>query len=430
MRDYLLQQVRCLDPVSGQDAVLDVWVAAGRVEAMAPQIPLPPGVTVIPAAGRILGPGLVDLYSHSSEPGYESRETMASLLAAAQGGGFTRIHLLPDMDPPLDRPAGLADWLRRLGHEFPIQVGFWGALTQNLAGEQMAELADLYHAEVVGFSDGRPLTHLGLVRRLLEYAKPWGIPVALWPWEPRLAGVGVAREGAMALALGLPEVPASAETAALAALLEVIASVGTAVHLLRISTARSVELLRQARTSGVPVTASTPWFHLLLSTADLASLHPHLRVTPPLGTPEDREALIAGIAAGWVDAIAVDHTPYTYEEKTVPFGVAPSGMVGYDLVLPLLWERLVTPGLWDALTLWQALSTRPAACLGQTPPRLIPGSWAGWVLFDPDLPWDVTPKTLRSQATNTPWLHQSCRGRVVALSSTDGSYRTLEQPEA
>jgi dihydroorotase len=365
--------------------------------------------------GLVLGPGLVDLYSHSGEPGFESRETLRSLVHAAEAGGFTRVAILPDTDPAIDNPAGV-ERLRSLAKYMPpssLQLYFWGALTVGVQGQQMTELAELAEAGIIGFADGRPIRHSGLLRRMLEYAYPLNKPIALWCCDPELVGNGTVREGMDSIRLGLPGIPAIAETAAIATILEYIELLGTPVHLMRISTARGVELIRRAKERGLPITASTTWMHVLLSTKDLDSYDPSLHLHPPLGNPADHLALLQGIRDGVIDAIAIDHTPYSYEEKTVAFSEAPAGAIGLELALPLLWRSLVVSGDYSALSLWRSLSTNPARCLGQAPVTLNPGQLAELTLFDPEQPWRGDRQTLKSLSYNTPWLDQEITGRVV-----------------
>ncbi len=425
MNSELLQQVRVIDPVSGNDKLADVLIAEGFIKAVEPKIAHYPANTVVrDCRGLILGPGLVDLYSHSGEPGFERRETWLSLLAAAAVGGFTRLTILPDTVPAVDNLAGLAR-LRQQEFEnkhisslFPLppsppHVHYWGAITLKQEGQQMTELAELASGGVVGFADGCGLSNLALVRRVLEYLEPLGKPVALWPCDSKLVGDGVMREGAASIRLGLPGNPAIAESAALAALLEVVASTGNPVHVMRISTRRGVELIRDAKARGLPVTASTTWMHLLFNTKDLNSYDPNLRLEPPLGNPSDQIALVEGVREGILDAIAIDHSPYTYEEKTVPFAEAPPGAIGLELALPLLWHTLVEKGGWSALELWQCLSTNPAFCLQQEPAAIAPGKPAEVLLFNPQLTWRVGTDTLKSLSTNTPLLGQKIIGRVV-----------------
>ncbi|MBD1822470.1 dihydroorotase [Cyanobacteria bacterium FACHB-DQ100] len=402
----LLQQVRLLDPVANVDRVTDVLLEDGIVRSFSPS-EVPQEAERRSCSGWILAPGLIDLYSHSGEPGFEERETLESLQAAAIAGGFTRLNILPDTNPAIDQSAIVAQIRTKSS-----RISCWGALTLGVQGQQMTELTELAEG-VIGFSDGKPISNLALVRRLLEYLQPMQKPIALWASDPGLTGKGVIREGVNSMRFGLPGVPIMAESAPLSALLECIEEIGTPAHLMRISTARGVELVRSAKARGVPITASTTWLHLLLSTDSVQSYDPSLRLDPPLGNPNDRDALIQAVSDGVIDAIAVDHTPYTYEEKTVAFGEAPSGAIGLELALPLLWSNLVESGRWSALDLWRSLSVRPAQCLGQDLSAIAPGQPSDLILFNPNEKWTVDRSHLRSLSTNTAWFSQSINGRVL-----------------
>lgn len=425
MTSELLQQVRVIDPVTGTDQTTDVLIADTVIKAVEPQISsFPTDTHLRNCQGLVLGPGLVDLYSHSGEPGFEERETLASLVSAAAAGGFTRLSILPDTMPPVDNLAGLARLQQKglrtrensssLTPQSLPEVYFWGALTVGIQGQQMTELAELAAASsIVGFADGQPIGNLALLRRILEYLKPLGKPVALWACDRTLVGNGAIREGAQSLRLGLPGNPAIAESTALAAILELVATIGTPVHFMRVSTARGVELIAEAKARGLPITASTSWMHLLLDTKAIGSYAPSLRLEPPLGNSCDLEALREGMRVGVLDAIAIDHTPYTYEEKTVAFAEAPPGAIGLELALPLLWHNLVETGVWSALELWRCLSTHPAHCLRQIPSAIANGKPAELTLFDPQQLWTVKRQTLHSLADNTFWLGQKISGRVL-----------------
>ncbi|MEZ2317627.1 MAG: dihydroorotase [Microcoleus sp.] len=423
MTSELLQNVRVLDPLSGGDRIADVLIAEGDIKAVEEKIvEFPADTEVRDCRGLILGPGLTDIYSHSGEPGFEDRETLQSLMQAAAAGGFTRVAILPDTSPPLDNLAGLAlleQNIRNFAPSLP-RLYFWGALTTGVAGQHMAELGELASSAIVGFADGLPLANPALAMRLLEYIQPLGKSVALWPMDRTLAENGVAREGAVSLRLGLPGIPAAAETSALAAMLELVATVGTPVHIMRVSCARSVELIRDAKARGLPVTASVTWMHLLLNVEAISGnttvsfpYDPNLRLDPPLGNEADQLALLQGLKDGVIDAIAIDHTPYTYEEKTVAFADAPPGAIGLELALPLLWQNLVETGDFSALELWRFLSTRPAVCLGQTPPTAAPGVAAELILFDPQKSWTVDGQSLKSRSVNTPWFGKKLAGKVL-----------------
>lgn len=414
MINELLQQVRVIDPVSETDQIADVLIVEGEIKAIAPQISDISADTVIKdCRGLVVGTGLVDLYSHSSEPGFEERETLVSLLQAASAGGFTRVTVLPDTNPAIDNPALVTQLQQKRVEKGSPHLQVWGGMTLDLAGKQLTEFADLVTARVVGFTDGKPWENLGIVRRVLEYLQPFGKVVAFSPCDRSLSLNGTIREGAEALRIGLPPVPAIAETSAIAALLELVAEIRTPVHIMRVSTSRSVELIATAKFQGLPVTASTTWMHLLLNTADIKSYHTSLHLEPPLGNATDVKALRAGVRGGVIDAIAIDHAAYTYEEKVQAFSESPPGAIGLELALPLLWENLVETGEFTALELWQVLSNKPAACLQQQIKPIKPGEKAELTLFDPEKIWRVSRESLYSQADNTPWFGKDIKGRVL-----------------
>ncbi len=410
----LLKKVRVINPQFQTDTIADVLIANDHIAAIAPDISqVSADTTILDGQELILGTGLVDLYSHSGQPGFEQRETMSSMLQAAAAGGFTRITILPDTSPVIDHPAMVSQFHQHRGRGNHPQVEIWGAMSLDLAGKQLTELADLAAAGVAGFTDGQPWDNLGFVRRVLEYLQPLGKLAAFSPGDRLLSSHGVIREGVTALSLGLPPVPASAETTALAALLELVAATATPVHIMRVSTARSVELVASAKERGLPITASTTWMHLLLDTSAIISYNTSLKLEPPLGNPKDVEALQAGVKTGVIDAIAIDHAPYTYEEKMQAFASSPPGAIGYELALPLLWQNLVETQKLTALELWGALSAHPAKCLQQQPSTINPGAKAELILFDPRKTWKVEPQNLCTLSSNTPWLGQQLQGQVV-----------------
>ncbi len=408
--NQLFQQVNILDPIAQTTLVSDILMIDGKIEQISATTQLPTDLTITPGSHLILAPGLVDLYSHSGTPGHEERETLASLLTAAQAGGFVSVNILPDTFPAIDRLSSTIA-LDREYHQIAATIpncphlGYWVALTAEVEGKTMTELAELATSKTIGWADGKPVANLALVRHLLEYLKPFPQLIALYACDHQLRGNGLARAGVAALKSGLPIDPISSETAALSALIEIIADVGTPVHLMRLSTRRGVELIAAAKQRGIPITASTTWLHLIANTSDLETYHPSFKLNPPLGNPGDQLALIEGIKSGVIDAIAIDHHPYTYEEKTVAFGEAPAGAIGLELALPLLWEHLVMRGRLSAIELWQALSTKPAHILHQTPPTEL-------ILFDTKQQWTVSTSSLKSLSHNTAWLGKQITGKV------------------
>ena len=417
MTKELLKQVRVIDPLQETDIVADVLIIDGYIQDVAPQIiNFTTDTSVRDCRGLVIGPGLVDLYSHSGEPGFEERETLSSLLQAATAGGFTRICVLPDTLPVIDQPA-LVTQLQQYRNREKVSpsLHIWGAITLDLAGKQLTEVADLTAAGIVGFTDGKPWENLGIVRRVLEYLQSFGKPVAFWPCDRYLAANGMIREGAEALRLGLPPMPASAETTAIAALLELVADIGTPVHIMRVSTARGVQLIAEAKSRGVPITASTTWMHVLLDTTSMRSYHTALHLDPPLGNYQDMLCLREGLRTGIIDAIAIDHAAYTYEEKVQAFAESPPGAIGLELALPLLWQNLVATGEFTPLELWRVLSHQPATCLQQEVKAIQPGEKAEVTLFDPGQIWNVNQANLQTLSYNTPWFGQEIIGRVVEV---------------
>jgi dihydroorotase len=413
MNQILFRQVRYLDPVKGIDRVTDALVTNGILTELRDDLQdCPVEATEQDGHHKILAPGLVDLYSHSGEPGREAEETMVSLLAAAAAGGFVQLNILPDTLPAIDNSAVVAK-IQSLYQAAKAQLAYapalaiWGALTHGVQGESMSDLQDLASG-IVGFADGKPINNLQLVQRLLEYLQPYQKPIMLWPLDRKLAGGGVARMGSAALRLGLVGNPVGSETAALGAILEIVAELMVPVHIMRLSTARGVELVAAAQQRGLPVTASVTWLHLLGSTASLDSYDTSWRLDPPLGNEVDRVALVAGVKAGVIGAIAVDHCAHSYEDKKVGFGEAPVGAIGLELALPVLWEQLVLPGHLTALDLWRGLSCGAAACCGSEVPKAL-------VLFDPTVKWVANSQNLQSKSSNTPWFDKVISGRIKIL---------------
>lgn len=411
----LFQQIRILDPISDIDQVSDVLLDQGIITEISDRIISENNHTeVIDGTGLVLAPGLVDLYSRSGEPGYEERETLKSLTQASQAGGFTRVAILPNTNPVIDNPS-IVSWIKAKTAHSQTKFYIWGGLTQNLEGVTIAELAELALSGVIGFTDNRPHNNLQLVRKLLEYAQPFNLPVALVPTNIQLRGNGVIRESCTSIRLGLVGNPEITETVAIASILEIVSLTKTPVHLMRISTARGVQLIKQAKENHLPVTASVNWHHLILNTEIVASYNPNLRFEPPLGIELDRLALVKAIKDNIIDAIAVDHTSYTYEEKTVAFAQAPTGAIGLELALPLLWQNLVITGELSPLELWRCLSVNPLKCLNQKPIKLQIGQPAELVLFSPQQSWQVTPSQLNSLSSNTYWLDKEIKGKVMSL---------------
>jgi dihydroorotase len=424
----LLQQVRIIDPVTERDFIADVLITNNRLQAIQAKITNYSSDTqIVQGNDLILGTGLVDLYSHSGEPGNEARETLYSLASSAAAGGFMQVAVLPDTLPSIDNQETLTALQQKViqlrsNSQQPLsQLHFWTALALDSETKKMSELGELSQ-HTIGFTQQLSFTDLVLFKQALEYLKPLQKPIAIDVSRNQLTNNGTIREGADSIRYGLVGNPDYAETTAIAAILEIIASLDTPVHIMKVSTARGVELIADAKQRGVPVTASTTWMHLLFSTQDQNKYNPNLRLEPPLGNLSDVKALQDGVRSGIIDAIAINHQAYTYEEKTVPFAQAPPGVIGLELALPILWQKLVTTKILTPTQLWQALSLKPSLYLQQPTPNINSGSdIANLVLFDTEKTWQVNQQNIQSQGANTPWWNQEITGKVLRWNFFNGS---------
>ncbi len=402
---------RVIDPASNHDAVTDVFIADGRIAAIGAA---PSGFSAdreLDARGLIVAPGLVDLCTRLREPGAEG--ALKREMQAALAGGVTGVVCPPDTDPPLDEP-GLVRMLRQRSREaagarlYPL-----GALTVGLQGEALAEIETLAEVGCVAFMQTRSLPHdIGILLQMLRYAKTFELPIWLRPVEDTLAGDGVASAGALAGRLGLPAVPVLAETVALHTIFELQRETGARVHLCRLSSAAGVELVRRAKREGLPVTADVSIHHVHLIDVDIGYFDPNFRLDPPLRSQRDRDAILAGLADGTVDAICSDHTPVSEEDKLLPFGEATPGATALETFLSLVlrWAAATRLPLVAALA---KVTTNAAAVLNEPTGALRVGSKADVVVFDPDAHWTVVPEQLISHGANTPFAGYELTGRAV-----------------
>ena len=414
----LIKNGRVMDPASGRDEVCDVAIAAGRILAIKDIATSFAPNRVIDASGCIVAPGLVDLAARLREPGHEHEGMLESEMAAAVAGGVTALVCPPDTDPVLDEP-GLVEMLKMRAEKLhQARVFPLGALTRNLQGEILTEMAELTEAGCVGFSQAEvPLANTQVMQRALLYAATFGYTVWLRPQELHL-GKGVAASGALATRLGLAGVPVAAETIALHTIFELMKATGARVHLCRISSAAGVDLVRQAKAAGLPVTCDISINSLLLTDNDIGFFDSRMRLNPPLRQQRDRDALQQALAEGTVDALVSDHTPVDEDAKTLPFAEAEPGATGLELLLSLAlkWGQQGGAGVQRALAV---VTSAPAHVLGSalgtlqaSAGRLAEGGVADLCVFDPQAMWTVTPGALRSQGKHTPFSGYELPGRV------------------
>jgi dihydroorotase len=389
----------------------DRIVEVGRVEA-------PSGTTVIDADGLVALPGLVDLHVHLREPGREDAETIATGSAAAAAGGFTAVFAMANTSPVTDTAEG-AERVLDLGAACGlVEVVPVGAVTKGLAGEQLAELGLMARsrAQVRVFSDdGRCVADGQLMRRALEYIRPFDGVISQHAQDPRLAGPNACcHEGELSGRLGLPGWPGVAEESIVARDVMLARHTGSRVHVAHVSTAGTVEVIRWAKSQGIDVTAEVTPHHLVLTTDLLAGYDPVYKVNPPLRPAEDVEALRAGLVDGTIDAVATDHAPHARHDKEHAFVDAAFGMLGLETALSVVSDVLVHEGRLDWADVARVMSTAPAR-IGRLPGQGQPleaGSVANLTLVDPDRTVVVDAATSRSRSRNNPWHGRALRGGV------------------
>ncbi len=399
---------RVVDPASGRDGVGEVYVADGRlVERLGEKAD-----RTIDATGLVVAPGFIDLSARLREPGFEYKATLESELDAAVAGGVTSLACPPDTDPPLDEP-GLVDMLRRRAKAIArARVYPVGALTVKLGGAALTEMGQLSEAGCVAFSQANvALADTQVLWRALQYAATFGFPVWLRAEDVWLAKGGVAHDGDVATRLGLPGIPAFAETVALGTILELVRATRARVHVCRISTAGAVDIMRRAKAEGLPVSCDVAIHHVHLCDIDLGYFDSQCRLEPPLRSQRDRDALARGLAEGVIDSLCSDHTPVDEDGKHVPFAEAEPGATGLELLLPLALKWGAAQKLSLAATLAR-ITSEPARILGVASGRLASGAPADLTVFDPDAALRIAPESLRSQGKNTPFLGYELAGRV------------------
>lgn len=408
-----IQNGRLVDPASHTDQLADVFIANGKIVGAGGTAPQGfKAEKVLNATGCIICPGLIDLSARLREPGFEYKATLESEMAAAAAGGVTRLACPPDTDPVLDEP-GLVEMLTHrarlpeFAHVHPV-----GALTVQLAGKQLTEMAELHEAGCVAFGQAnQAIVDTQVLLRAMQYAATFDFPVWLQAQDPFLAQSGVAHEGEIAARLGLTGIPVAAETIALATLLQLARETGVRLHVTRISSAAGVDMIVAARAAGIPVTCDTAVHYLHLCDHDIGFFNPHARLDPPLRTQRDRDALRAGLASGAITALCSDHTPVDDDGKQRPFGEAEVGATGLELLLPLTlkWANEMKLPLLTALA---RITIDPARIMGVDVGRITPGLAADICVFDPSASFQVSRNHLKSQGKNTPFLGLELPGRV------------------
>jgi dihydroorotase len=415
----LLKGGRVVDPASGRDGVFDVLMDGDRIARVGRDLVVNAGTTVVEMpSGLVICPGLIDMHVHLREPGQEHKETVATGTAAAVAGGFTAVACMPNTDPINDN-AGVTQYMLKkaaeanLARVYPI-----GAVSRGQRGEHLADIAELREAGCVAFTDdGRPVATAMLMRRALEYASMFNMPIIEHCEEQSLKADGVAHEGFQASALGLRGIPGEAESIMALRDIALAELTGGAVHIAHMSARQTLDAVRYGKSRGARVTCEVTPHHFVLTDEMLAApvaYDTNVKMNPPLREAADRDAMLQGLADGSIDVIATDHAPHHYDEKHVEFDRAPFGITGLETAVSLCFDRLVHHGTISLMRLVELLSVNPARILHVPGGSLADGAPADITILAPDLDVTVSLAEMRSKSRNSPFDGWKLKGGVAA----------------
>lgn len=412
--NLLIQNGLIVDPTQAIEEKLDLLIEGGRVTRLECHISAPEAQT-IDASGCVVAPGFIDLHVHLREPGEEYKETIESGAQAAAAGGFTSICAMPNTRPVNDNAAVTKFVVERAREKAVVNVFPIGAITHQLQGERLAEIGEMVDAGAVAISDdGRPVMNAQVLRRAMEYAKQLGIPIIDHCQDLHLSADGVMHEGYYSTLLGLRGIPAVAEEVQVARDILLSGVTGAHVHIAHLSTAGSLELVRQAKRKGLPVSCEVTPHHFTLTDEVVVGYDTNTKMYPPLRSRHDVESLIEGIADGTIDAIATDHAPHHQDEKALEYDQALPGIIGLETALSLALDRLVHTGKITLKRLVELMSANPARILGLTRGSLQVGAIADVTIFDPQRTITVDVSRFKSKSRNSPFDGWRLKGAVQA----------------
>jgi dihydroorotase len=413
--NLLLRDAHLLDPREAIDARHDVRVRGGEIAELGAPGTLEKGENeeAIEASGRMLLPAFFDPHVHFRTPGQEHKEDLETGTRAAAAGGFGGVIAMPNTDPVIDSAPLLRSLRDAATREARVPVGFLGAITRGLQGEELTEMAELRQEGALGFTDdGRPVASAGMLRKALQYQRLCGGVLSLHEEDPSLSKDGVMHEGTVSAALGLRGIPSVSESTMVARDAALAGYEGARVHFQHLSCAESVRAVAQAKRKDWRVSAEVTPHHLLLSDEDVRGMDTRMKMNPPLGSEEDRRALVEGLRAGTIDCVATDHAPHAREEKEVPFEQAPMGTTGLETAFAALYTGLVLPGVLELGLLVERM-TAGAGLFGLSTPRIAIHEQAYLTLVDLDAEWVAGEHGWESRSENCCFAGRRLRGRVL-----------------
>jgi dihydroorotase len=416
-KKYLLKGGRYIDPSTTSDAVIDILIVDGIIDSMKPSIAPPLDCEVIDLRGKIVAPGFVDMHVHLREPGFEHKETIETGTLSAAHGGFTAVCCMPNTNPAIDDESivRFVHSQGKLVNKGIVDVYPIGAVTKGRAGKELSSIAELVQAGAVGLSDdGAPVFDAEIMRRVLEYAGMFDVPVIQHCEEPSLVRGGVMNEGFVATELGLPGIPSVAEEIMIARDILLTEYTNSRYHVAHMSTAGSVKLVREAKQKGIAITCEVTPHHFTLTDDAVRSFDTNTKMNPPLRTRDDVEAMKQGIREGIVDVIASDHAPHSLDEKEVDYLQAPFGIVGLETAIGLAITELVASNVITFSQLVEKFSTNPRAIIKRTI-DIREGNSANFTFIDPEIQWKVEVSRFKSKSKNSPFDGKVLKGRAIGI---------------
>jgi dihydroorotase len=420
----LLKGGTLIDPGAGRNEETDILIRDGKIERMGKSINAS-SAQVIELKGKVVAPGFVDMHVHLREPGYEHKETILSGCTAAAAGGFTAVCCMPNTNPPIDDESVIhfIQSKAKVVLGGLVDVHPIAAVTVGRKGEHLAPLAEMAAAGAVAFSDdGDPVYDSEIMRRALEYAGMFGKPIIQHAQDPSLTKGGAMNEGFTATELGLPGMPPVAEEIMIARDLKLVGYTGGNYHVAHLSTAGSVELIRQAKSQGMKVSCEVTPHHFAITDDAVRTYDTNTKMNPPLRTADDIEAIKHGLRDGTVDVIATDHAPHSFDEKQVEYQSAPFGIIGLETAVGLAVTELVGKGVITLYQLVEKLSTNPRRILGLPEVKIQEGEIANLTVFDPQVSWVVDPASFKSLSKNTPFGGRRLTGRAIGVINNGQTY--------
>lgn len=415
MNTICITNGRVIDPAQSLDAITDLWIQGDRVLALGPRPDLVPDRT-LDATGRIVCPGLIDVHVHLREPGREEDETIATGTAAALAGGVTSLACMPNTEPPLASREMIQFVLQKAREAGNANVFPIGSITKERKGAEVADLAAMAEAGAVAFTDdGAPVVDSGVMRRAMERSRELDLPILSHSEDLALTPGAVMNEGAVSRALGVAGYPAAAEEIMIYREIALAELTGVRLHVLHLSSAGGVGLVRWGKSRGVRVTGEACPHHFMLTDECLMTRDSNYKMSPPLRTKADVEAILAGLRDGTIDVIATDHAPHAPHKKARGLEQAPNGIIGLETLLTTCIESLIEPGLLSWPQVIAKLTLEPARVFGLDRGTLKPGAVADVTVIDPVVSWTIDPERFRSRSRNCPFAGRQVRGRAETV---------------